>query len=125
MTNPDWAPEERFQKFIIVYVDGRCRPTKSGVPVDPSGDGCERGTWYTDAPLGGQAMMETHMLELVSSERQREFGLAKRDTLPRYCRECDVRFACQVVPARERRFREIVVMHQGAVLEHRRGGRAA
>jgi uncharacterized protein len=36
----------------------------------------------------------THMLELVSSPRQREFGLAKRDTLPRYCRECDVRFAC-------------------------------
>ncbi len=37
---------------------------------------------------------DTHLLELVSSERQREFGLAKRDSLPRYCRECDVRFAC-------------------------------
>jgi uncharacterized protein len=37
---------------------------------------------------------ETHMAELVGSERQRAFGLAKRDTLPRFCRECDVRFAC-------------------------------
>lgn len=37
---------------------------------------------------------QTHLLELVASDRQRAFGLAKRDTLPRYCRECSVRFAC-------------------------------
>lgn len=30
---------------------------------------------------------------LVASDRQRQFGQAKRDTLPRYCRECEVRFA--------------------------------
>ncbi|MCI3273870.1 anaerobic sulfatase maturase [Streptomyces cylindrosporus] len=35
-----------------------------------------------------------HLLELVDSPRQREFGRAKRDALPRFCRECDVRFAC-------------------------------
>jgi uncharacterized protein len=35
-----------------------------------------------------------HMLELVSSDQQRAFGDAKRDSLPRYCRECEVRFAC-------------------------------
>ena len=34
------------------------------------------------------------MLELVASEQQRQFGQAKRDTLPAYCRDCDVRFAC-------------------------------
>ena len=34
------------------------------------------------------------MLQLVTSEQQRQFGLAKRDTLPKYCRECSVRFAC-------------------------------
>ena len=39
-------------------------------------------------------IQETPMLELVSSEQQRKFGLDKRDTLPRYCLECDVRFAC-------------------------------
>ncbi|MCX7669200.1 MAG: SPASM domain-containing protein, partial [Anaerolineae bacterium] len=38
---------------------------------------------------------ETHMLELVASDRQRQFGAAKRDTLPRYCRACPVCFACQ------------------------------
>ena len=35
-----------------------------------------------------------HMIELVASDQQRQFGLHKRDSLPRYCRECDVRFAC-------------------------------
>jgi uncharacterized protein len=39
-------------------------------------------------------IQQTHMLTLVTSEQQRQFGLAKRDTLPRYCRECTVRFAC-------------------------------
>jgi uncharacterized protein len=34
------------------------------------------------------------MIELVNSPRQVEFGLAKRDTLPGFCRRCDVRFAC-------------------------------
>jgi uncharacterized protein len=34
------------------------------------------------------------LIDLVASPRQRRFGEDKRDTLPRYCRECDVRFAC-------------------------------
>ena len=38
--------------------------------------------------------MDTPMAEMVASDRQRQFGLDKRDTLPRYCRECEVRFAC-------------------------------
>jgi uncharacterized protein len=37
---------------------------------------------------------ETHMLELVASQQQQRFGLDKREMLPRYCVECDVRFAC-------------------------------
>lgn len=37
-----------------------------------------------DTPLG----------ELVRSARQVKFGLDKRDTLPEFCRNCDVRFAC-------------------------------
>jgi len=39
-------------------------------------------------------IQQVHMLTLVASDQQRQFGLAKRDTLPRYCRECSVRFAC-------------------------------
>jgi uncharacterized protein len=34
------------------------------------------------------------LIDLVVLPRQQEFGLAKRDSLPRYCLECDVRFAC-------------------------------
>lgn len=55
----------RFQKYIIVYVDGRCRPNRDGTPVDQMGDLCERGTFYMDAPLGGLARMETNLLELM------------------------------------------------------------
>ena len=37
---------------------------------------------------------ERHMLELVASPQQVAFGRAKRDSLTRQCRTCDVRFAC-------------------------------
>jgi uncharacterized protein len=37
---------------------------------------------------------DSHMVELVASQKQRQFGRDKQDTLPRFCRECDVRFAC-------------------------------
>jgi uncharacterized protein len=39
-------------------------------------------------------LKETSMADLVASSRQRQFGQDKRDALPRYCRECEVRFAC-------------------------------
>lgn len=45
-----------------------------------------------DYKLGN--IQQNTLLELVSSERQRKFGQDKRDTLPKYCRECEVRFAC-------------------------------
>ena len=37
---------------------------------------------------------ETPMIELIASDKQRAFGNAKRDTLPQYCQDCEVRFAC-------------------------------
>jgi len=37
-----------------------------------------------DQPLG----------ETMNSTFQRNFGTAKRDTLPQYCRDCEVRFVC-------------------------------
>jgi len=37
---------------------------------------------------------ETPLATLVSSEKQRLFGQGKYDTLPKYCRECPVLFAC-------------------------------
>jgi len=35
-----------------------------------------------------------NLVDLVTSENQADFGIAKRETLPRYCRECEVRFIC-------------------------------
>jgi uncharacterized protein len=46
-----------------------------------------------DYLLGNIAQGRT-MLQLVDSPQQRAFGQAKVDTLPAYCRSCDVRFAC-------------------------------
>lgn len=37
---------------------------------------------------------EQEIIQLVTSPEQRAFGQAKRDTLPDYCRRCEVRFAC-------------------------------
>ena len=57
--------EDRFAKFIIVYVDGRCRPGGT-IPLTQTGDLCERGTFYLDSPRKGTtAKMETLLLELA------------------------------------------------------------
>jgi uncharacterized protein len=37
---------------------------------------------------------ETPMIELIASPQQQKFGQNKFDALPRYCRACEVRFAC-------------------------------
>ncbi|MGD2047980.1 MAG: anaerobic sulfatase maturase, partial [Chloroflexota bacterium] len=37
---------------------------------------------------------DSHMIELIASDKQRQFGQDKMTSLPRYCRECEVRFAC-------------------------------
>lgn len=47
---------------------------------------------YPEFKLGN--IHQHHLAELANSPQQRAFGLAKRDSLPRYCRECEVRFAC-------------------------------
>ncbi|WP_119070815.1 anaerobic sulfatase maturase [Aggregatilinea lenta] len=42
--------------------------------------------------LGNMAFVP--LADLVNSEQQFRFGQAKRDTLPQFCRDCDVRFVC-------------------------------
>jgi len=39
-------------------------------------------------------LVETPLKALVNSEKQRLFGQSKYDTLPRYCKQCPVLFAC-------------------------------
>jgi uncharacterized protein len=47
---------------------------------------------YPDYRLGN--IMETSVRELAVLPEQVAFGQAKRDTLPEYCRRCEVRFLC-------------------------------
>ena len=39
-------------------------------------------------------LLKTSLKEMASSEKQKQFGKDKRDKLPRYCFECEYRFAC-------------------------------
>jgi len=47
---------------------------------------------YPEHKLGN--VMKTELATMAGSEQQTKFGLDKRDALPRMCRECEVRFAC-------------------------------
>jgi uncharacterized protein len=47
---------------------------------------------YPENKLGN--IVESNLEEMVGSQQQIRFGLDKRDSLPRMCSECDVRFAC-------------------------------
>lgn len=47
---------------------------------------------YPENKLGN--ILDEPLASLVNSDQQQKFGQDKKDTLPRYCLECDVRFAC-------------------------------
>ena len=70
------------------------RPTcGSAMAMERNGDlySCDHYV-YPEHRLGN--VMDVPLDTLASSPQQKSFGLAKRDTLPRMCRECEVRFAC-------------------------------
>ena len=83
--------------WIGMHQAGMCvhaRTCGEAVALEHTGDlySCDH---YVDAEflLGNIAEGRT-LLQLLDSPKQREFGQAKLDTLPEYCRSCDVRFAC-------------------------------
>ena len=88
-----------FDGVLAAYVRGYSslcvlRPTcGEGVALEHNGDvySCDH---FVDTPYLLGNIMETPIGELVRGEQQRAFGEAKRDTLPRYCRECEFLFAC-------------------------------
>ena len=45
-----------------------------------------------DYKLGN--IMDVPLNDIVVMDQQREFGLAKRETLPQYCLDCEVKFVC-------------------------------
>jgi len=64
-----------------------------GVALEHNGDlyACDHFV-EPDYLLGN--ILNAHMIELVASEQQGKFGQDKRDKLPQFCLDCDVRFAC-------------------------------
>jgi uncharacterized protein len=70
------------------------RPICGDIPVvEHNGDffSCDHFV-DTEHRLGN--ILETPLLDLLESQRQKAFGQAKLDTLPRYCRDCEVRAMC-------------------------------
>jgi uncharacterized protein len=65
----------------------------SALAVEHNGDlySCDHFV-YPENRLGN--IMQQALGEMVESPQQIQFGQAKNDTLPSYCRQCDVRFAC-------------------------------
>ncbi len=64
-----------------------------GVALEHNGDLYSCDHFVEPDYLLGNILRED-MIDLVASDRQHAFGQDKVDSLPRYCRECDVRFAC-------------------------------
>ena len=64
-----------------------------GVALEHNGDlySCDHFV-EPDYYLGN--ILETPLADLVASEKQRKFGQDKKDTLPRYCRECEFLRIC-------------------------------
>jgi len=65
----------------------------SALAIEHNGDlySCDHYV-YPENKLGN--IIESPLGSLITSNRQKQFGQAKRVTSPRYCRECDYRFAC-------------------------------
>ncbi|MHB1857256.1 MAG: anaerobic sulfatase-maturation protein [Acidobacteriaceae bacterium] len=65
----------------------------SAMAIEHNGDlySCDHFV-YPEHRLGN--IMEAPLGEMAMSPRQVKFGQDKNDTLPKYCRQCEVRFAC-------------------------------
>jgi uncharacterized protein len=88
--------EATLRNWLGMPTSGMCvfnETCGTGLAIEHTGDlySCDHFV-EPDYYLGN--IEKDHMIELVASPQQLKFGLDKRDTLPRYCLECDVRFAC-------------------------------
>ena len=65
----------------------------SALAIEHTGDlySCDHFV-YPENKLGN--LMNSDLAQMIRSQQQKSFGQNKLDSLPRMCRECDVRFAC-------------------------------
>jgi uncharacterized protein len=75
---------------LVCVFSGNCG---RALAVEHNGDlfSCDHFV-YPKYNLGN--LLNTSLGDMVNSAAQQAFGQAKSITLPKYCRECDVRFAC-------------------------------
>ncbi len=68
-------------------------PAASALAIEHNGDlySCDHFV-YPENRLGN--IMESPLASLATSPQQTQFGEAKQSSLPQYCRDCEVRFAC-------------------------------
>jgi uncharacterized protein len=88
--------EATLRSWMRLPSSGMCVFDKTcgyGLALEHNGDlySCDHFV-ETDYLLGN--IHQVHMHELVSSPEQQKFGEDKHDTLPKYCLECPVLFAC-------------------------------
>jgi uncharacterized protein len=82
-------PAQALEHSLCIF-----RETCGDIPVvEHNGDfyPCDH---YVDAPHCLGNLRVTPLVDLLESPAQRAFGQAKKDSLPRYCRECEVRPMC-------------------------------
>ena len=77
------------QSSLCIFKD-RCG---QAMAIEHNGDiySCDHFV-YPENKLGN--LMTETLNKIVDSDQQLKFGNDKNDTLPKYCRECEVRFAC-------------------------------
>ncbi len=71
-----------------------CRPTCGDIPVVESNGDVYSCDHFVDAGHLLGNIGRRHLAELIDDPAQRAFGRAKRDSLPRACRQCEVRDMC-------------------------------
>lgn len=88
--------EAALRNWLGMDASGMCVFNKTcgqGLAVEHNGDlySCDH---FVEPNYFLGNIQEQHMIELVASSKQLKFGQDKLDTLPQYCLDCDVRFAC-------------------------------
>ncbi len=70
-----------------------CETCGAAAAIEHNGDlfSCDHYV-YPQHKLGN--ILQTPLGAMVGSPQQQQFGMIKNDSLPRYCRECEVCFAC-------------------------------
>lgn len=88
--------EAALRNWLGMDASGMCVFNKTcgqGLAIEHNGDLYSCDHFVEPNYLLGNIQTD-HMIELVASPKQLKFGQDKLDSLPQYCLDCDVRFAC-------------------------------